>query len=177
MQLEAQRIVAAWLADATYGVNAKLAGLTYDGSDTQPADVATITAACDHEDAAFGRFDGMTLPAIIVAPRDTQHRDAAQVQPHGEVYGSVTLLVRYAQRTTSATKALRDGAYVTRAILASLRELYLPANEASRQRNNVYLLAPEDVREPGLYEETDDAWLISAVEVTYQAFDNAALGA
>lgn len=176
MQLEAQRIVAAWLGDATYGVNAKLDVLTYDGSDTQPTDVATITAAADNVDAAFGRFDGMTLPAIIVSARETDHRDPDETQPGTGVDGSVAVLIRYAQRTNSATKALQDGAYVTRAIIASLRELHT-RDEANRQRNNVYLMAAESLREPGLYEETEDAWLLSAVEVRYQARDIAALGA
>ena len=177
MQLEGQRMLASWLGNATYGVNAKLDVLTYDGSDTQPADVATIVAAADNVDAAFGRFDGLTLPAIIVSARETEHRDPDQVQPSGEVYGSVTLLVRYAERTASATTALRNGAYVTRAIIASLRELHKPANEASRQRNNIYLLATEALRDLGTYEETEDAWMVTTVEVRYQAFDNAALGA
>lgn len=170
-------MVAAWLADATYGVNAKLDVLTYAGSDSQPADVATITAMADDVDAAFGRFDGMTLPAIIVAPKDVDHRDPDETQPGSGVYASVTLLIRYAEKKASATEALQNGAYVNRAIIASLREFHSPANEASRQSNGIYLLECEALREPGLYEETEDAWLISAVEVRYQAFDNAALGA
>lgn len=175
MQLEAQRLVAEWLADATTGVNAKLDLLTYDGSDTQPADIATITAAADSEDAAFGRFDGMTLPAIIVAPKDTEHRDFDWTQPNTGVWGSVTLLVRYAERNVSGRAALRNGAYVTRAIIAALREAHV-GDPANRQKNNVYLAACESLREPGLYEETEDAWLISAVEVRYQTEDIAAMG-
>lgn len=176
MQLEATRMVAAWLADATYGVNAKLDVLTYAGSDSQPTDVATITAAADDVNAAFGRFDGMTLPAIIVAPRDVEHADPQQPQPNGEVYGSVTLAIRYATRVADGAAALVNAAYVTRAIIASLRELVL-ADPSNRQLNDVYLLEMASLREPGTYEETEDAWVIGAVEVRWQAFDNAALGA
>lgn len=177
MQLEAQRIVADWLADATSGVNAKLDVLSYDGTDTQPADLATIVAACDDTNAAFGRFDGLTLPAVIVAPRDIEHKDPEIPQPNSGVDGVVTLLIRYAERTADGAKALRNGAYVTKAILASLRELHKNENAASRTRNDIQLWSCEGLREPGLYEETDDTWLISAVEVRYHARDLYPMGA
>lgn len=177
MQLEAQRIVASWLADATDGVNAKLAVLSYDGTDTQPADLATITAACDNPNAAFGRLDGLALPAVIVAARDIEHRDPEIPQPTSGVDGVVTLLIRYGERTGDPDKALRNGAYVTKAILASLRELHANENAASRTRNGIQLWSCEGLREPGVYEETNDAWLISAVEVRYHARDLYPMGA
>jgi hypothetical protein len=178
MRLEAARIIADWLGHATYGVNAKLAVLTLDGSDTRPADVATIVDETRNASAAFRRFDGLTLPALIVTvPVDPVYRDSELPQSNNRADAFVTVQARYAVRKLAGETAIADGNYIVKAVLASLRELHKNANVASRTRNSVVLVSCEEMLEQGVYEEVEDTWLVTGVQVKYYASDLVALGA
>jgi hypothetical protein len=177
MRLEAVRCVTAWLKDVTYGVNAKLAALPLDGTDTRPTAIATIVDETDNANAAFGRFDGLTLPALIVTcSGDPEHRDPEQSQTGERVDGYVTVQVRYAERKTASMTAIVDGTYVIRAVIASLRELHKNANVASRTRNSVRLVSCESISEQGSYEEVEDTWLLAAAQFKYYTSNILPLG-
>lgn len=180
MRLEAVRIVTAWLKNATYGVAAKLAALPLDGSDTRPTTIAntSIVDETDNANAAFRRFDGLTLPALIVTcAGEPEQRDAELPQSNDRADGYVTVQVRYAERAAGSQTAIVDGTYVIRAVIASLRELHSNANIASRTRNSIRLVSCESIVEQGIYEEVEDTWLLAAVQVRYYVSNLLPLGA
>lgn len=177
MRLEAARIVADWLGDATYGVDAKLAVVTGDDSDTVPSAVATIVDDTRDVNAALGRLDGLTLPAITVSVSEVRYRETEFLQTGGYADADVTVLIRYAERTDNPATARANGCYVVRAILGSLRELHLTAQAASRTRNGVQLVACEGLTEVALTEEVGDAWLVAGVEARYYARTATPMGA
>ena len=176
MRLEACRILTAWLQDVTYGANAKLALLTLDGSDVRPTAMATITDETQNNSVALGRVDGLTLPALVVTHRETTFRDSELPQSDVRADGYVTLRVRYALREAGAATAVVDGAYVMRAVIASLRELHKPDNAASRQRNSIGLISCEELRQLTMSEVVEDTWYTEAVDVRYYAADLKGLG-
>lgn len=180
MRLEAVRMVTAWLKDDTYGVAAKLAALTLDGSDSRPETIAdsSIVDETSNAHAAFRRFDGLTMPALIVScVGEPEHRDPEQMHSTAAVDGSVTVQVRYATRKLASDTAIADASYVIRAVIASLRELHKNENVASRTRNSVYLISCEQLIEQGVYEEVEDTWLLAAVQVKYVTRNILPLGA
>lgn len=171
MRAEAVRIIAAWLRDDTYGVAAKLAAVPLDGSDTRPTTIADASIVDETQDAnaAFGRFDGLTLPALIVSCTEVRYEPATPIQSGEYADGYVTIQVRYAERSVAPATAMTDGDYVVKAVIASLRELHLNANDASRTRNSVQLVSCESLVEQGIYQEVDDAWLVAGIEARYYA--------
>lgn len=179
MRLEATRAVAAWLQGDTYGYAPKLAGLSTDGADSLPTTVAdaSVVTEFDNQNAAFNRFDGMTLPAIIVSCVSVEHRDAELPQLNAFADATVTIQVRYAERTLEPHTALVNGCYAIRAVIASLRELHLNDNAASRTRNSVRLVTCESIEEQGQYEQVEDTWLTAAVQLRYHARNLLPMGA
>ena len=179
MRLEAARIVTAWLQDNTYGVAAKLAVLPLDGSDVRPTTIAdsSIVDETTNASAAFRRFDGLTLPALIVTcAGEPEQRDGELLQSNDRADGYVTVQVRYTERALDSPTAIVDGTYVIRAVIASLRELHANANVASRTRNSIRLVSCESITEQGIYEEVDDTWLLAAVQVKYYVSNLLPLG-
>jgi hypothetical protein len=180
MRIEAVRAVTAWLKGDTYGYAAKLAALTMDGSDTRPTTVldASIVDETDNANAAFRRFDGLTLPALIVTVvGDIEHSDPNQPQTGDRGEGYVTVQVRYAERNTASQTAIVNGTYAIRAVIASLREFHKNDNVASRTRNSIRLVSCESLVEQGVYEEVEDAWLLAAVQMRYFVVNLLPLGA
>ena len=171
-------MITAWLKDDTYGVAAKLAVLPLDGSDTRPTTIvdASIVDETDNANAAFRRFDGLTLPAVIVTCTAVEHRDSEQSQTGERVDGYVTVQVRYAERALASQTAIADGVYVIRAALASLRELHRNANVANRTRNSIRLVSCEAIDEQSIFEEVEDTWLLAAVQVRYYVSNLLPLG-
>lgn len=180
MRLEAVRMVTAWLQDATKGVAAKLLALPLDGSDSRPATIlsASIVDETSNANAAFRRFDGLTLPALIITcTGDPEHRDPEFPGSSDRADAWVTIEVRYAERKTSSNAAITDGTYVIRAVVASLRELHRNENVASRTRNSIRLVSCDSMVEQGIYEEIEDTWLLASVTVKYLVSDLLPLGA
>lgn len=180
MRLEAVRMVTAWLKDDTYGYAAKLAVLPLDGSDSRPTTVAdaSIVNECDDANAAFHRFDGLTLPALIVSVvGDVEHLEPNQPQTSDRADGYVTVQVRYAEKNTAGQTAIANGTYAIKAVIASMRELHKNDNAASRTRNSIRLVSCESLTEQGIYEEVEDTWLLAAVQLKYWVSNLLPLGA
>ena len=162
MLLESVRMVAAWLEDATWGVNALLATQGRDGSDTLPPNV-TVLEETTSERAALGRpsdeqdeTDETPVPVLSVFAYGGDDASAATVTPVGD--GSAKVVVRYEARNASAALGRRDAYYTLRAVVRSLRALSLEGDEATdRTRNDVVLIALNDLRI-----EAADAALIDA---------------
>jgi hypothetical protein len=178
MRLEAARIITAWLKHPTYGYTAKLALLPLDGSDVRPAAALTICDETDNASAAFRRFDGLPLPALITTVSgDPEYLDPDQPQTGDRTDAYLTLQVRYAERTSDSAAAIANGCYAITAVMASLRELHKNENIAARTRNSVQLVSCESVIEQGTYEQVEDTWLLAAVQLKYYTCNLLPLGA
>jgi hypothetical protein len=178
VRLEAVRIITDWLQVATYGANAKLLLVALDGSDSRPAPIATFADETRNAAAAFRRFDGLTMPAVIVTvPDEMEHRDPVLPQSGERSDAYVTIQIRYAERTAAAEAAIANGSYVAKAIIGSLRELHKNENVASRTRNGIRLVSCEELRELGQYEDVADTWLLAAVQARYYVSDLTPMGA
>jgi hypothetical protein len=160
--LESVRMVAAWLDDATHGVNAILATLPRDGADTLAPDV-TVLSEVDSERAALGRpadtqdeLDPTPAPVLAVSAFGGDDASPATVRPIGD--GTVRVLVRYEARNVSAALGRRDAYYTLRAVQQCLRALSLDGDPSTdRTRNAVHLIALNELRV-----ESADAALVDA---------------
>lgn len=183
MILEAVRIVADWLDSAQHGVNALLAAVPVDGTDsdvTVPPAV-TVLDSTRRSDVARGQMPSVTsaeLPALLVTPSDQSidsQSPAAGLLPSDS---SVTVLIRYVTSTLDTAKAERDASQTLRAVSRSLRLLFTTANsETARTRASVQIVEPRDQRLTTLYESNDDTVVTGGVLVTYRARDLWAQGA
>lgn len=172
MRLEAVRIVADWLGHPSLGVNARLAVMPLDGGDPRPAPVAAILDETRHAAAAFRRFDGVPLPALLVlVTEDAALRDGEILQPGDRADATLTVTVRYATRAWDAATAMSDGYYVSRAVIGALRRLHDEDQVAARTRGAIRLVSCERLTPRALAEEVEDTWLLGAVEAQYYVVD------
>jgi hypothetical protein len=147
--LEAVRLVAAWLGDATHGVGAQLAGMDFDGSDPTPP-TPTIVDETTNDAAAQGRpaesADGPVL-SVVAFPLDDGSN--ATVKPGRDV--TVRVAVLYAHRNSNPARGRQDALYTLRAVQLSLRALSLESSDAQRIRGPVALVDLSELRvEPGI---------------------------
>lgn len=174
MLLATNRLLADWLADATYGVNAKIALLTLDGADSAPADV-TVADETRNDQVALGLIP-TTLPAVLVSVQEVEYRDPQQPHVTNEVDARVTVLIRYAQRAVVAETGLSDAYYTLQAVMMSLRELHTNEQASGRTRGTAALYECEDIRQVPMTQEIDDAWVTGAIRATYMIRDTAPRG-
>lgn len=172
MILEAIRATRDWLIDATYGVDAKLSALDYDGSDTVTAFGSSVIV----DETRNGPASRDRLPFTDSVTRCIAvSAEEAPVQPgvHDQLArdGQVTVLIRVGIKNATTENAARDVYYVLRAIGQSLREFMKDANAASRTRNQTYIESIESMRTARLATEMEDSPAIGAVLVTYQIRD------
>ena len=179
MIIETLRIVADWLGDSTYGVNAMLANMSFDGSDTQPPDVFVLNAA-DDPHAALDQIptDADNLPALLVtlytSPVD-QVVPAAQPWPPDV---QVDVLIRYAARDVLSTRGVCDLSYTNLAIWWSLGFLMSTnAGLSARTRNGTQLYGVSEMRALTLDRPNVDAVMTGAVLATCRVRPPKAQGA
>jgi len=144
MILEADRLVADWLADPTNGINAQLALVPLDGSDVKPVDLATITDETRNDTVARGE-PAAPYPSLSVSVDSVTDLDGvAQVLTRD---GKLKVRMRVAVDTNVTSNAIAAVSYYLRAVLASFRVLCTDAHNAARLRNGVYLETVLDVVE------------------------------
>jgi len=126
------RLLATWLADATYGVNALLAGVPrLAGHDAPPA-VGSILTATDHGHLAWvlpsrddeeypGPYLTITRPEAVELEGEQQTVDQDD---------ELSLAIRYA--TYDLEAGARDADYTMRAVRRSLAELFLNDHDTAR---------------------------------------------
>ena len=138
MHLEVIRAVADWLADGTYGVNAKIDTLDLDGSDVAPTDVADILDETRDGIAALRNLpDDTTVPVLCVfMPSDAQFSAVNQGKQDADTF---PVWIAYLDRDTAAADAIRDASYVLRAVRKSLNEFHkgTAGAIAARLRNGI----------------------------------------
>lgn len=145
MLVEANRICSAWFSDAnaTSGVNALLALVSLDGSDTRPDPLATITNEVD--DKAVARDEPpAVLPGLAVSVDVVTDQEG-----HVQVVtadGKVNLRFRVTVDNVDTAKAKRDLSYYLVALTKSFRTLMQDAHQAARTRNGYYLETCEVIK-------------------------------
>lgn len=119
MKLETIRLIKAGLADATYGINAKIAALTLDGSDARPSNP---TRGFDVDDAWVARRKlnaedtGVTMPALAVfqfQPLRVLNSEVHTIERDAEIDVAFAYLIK----KQDADEVVRDGLYFNRALL------------------------------------------------------------
>jgi hypothetical protein len=168
MILEADRLIADWLADATYGVNALLASTPRDAGDAQPANV---TIYDETRDSTAARGDVPTsLPAVIVTTDRVDQLDGQVATTTRD--GQVTVRVRYVISQAATATAIQDSSYVLRTVLRSLRKFFdLNAAAAGRTRNSIYLESCLSLAGAPMWTPMEDAVVTGGIIATIQLRD------
>lgn len=167
MRLEVVRIVADWLADGTNGVNALLPGIPLDGGDSTPPVIASIVDETRSGVAARRHFpEDHPTPALFVFTG----RDARLM---GEVHthlrdAEISVTIGYVQKAATTENGLRDAFYTMRAVERSLKKLQEQANEASRTRNNIAIIAAREFVYPNVFAEVGGLVMTAGVEAVYE---------
>jgi hypothetical protein len=165
---ELVRIVADWLEDATYGVNAQLDLVPRDNGDAQPADVTIVDETRDNRPAR-GRVPEGDGPVVTVAMQGLTHMTETVME---DGYLAADIVVQYAAKNVDAWKAKRDGNYTLRAVAWSLRRLRrTDANAAARVRNSVAVIALDPVRFDPWFERVEDTLVVGTLTVPVTARD------
>lgn len=170
MILEVAKCLTAWLGHATYGVNALLTStIPRESGDSAPS-VATISDEFTNARSAGGRLP-ITLPALSIDVVASDVVENQVVQDQGD--GRVTARIWYGTSNSDFAEAKREGAYVIRAVAASLRVLAREAHVASRTRNSVVFRVAQNgaVTVQPWFEQLDDRVVTAVASVTYDARD------
>ena len=164
MILEANRILADWFSHATYGVNAKLAVMDFDGSD------AAFTLGLVADETRNGIVARDQVPAnysrMLLITSDALRGIDGEVLTYIRK-AELTLIVRFVTRSSATESATRDGSYCIRAALQSLKDLETTAaGAAARVRNGVSWFAVSSVESALMYQPLEEAVVAAALKVT-----------
>jgi len=169
MMVEALRMIADRLTDATYGVNAMLASTPLDSGDTVPASIATgsILDATRDGNVARGRLPA-SLPGIAVTVREATGLENYPMAADAEA--TLTVVIRFGLDKNQTEQGARDTSYYLRTIVRVLKAFHL-ADASARTRNNIYLQSCETMQLVPLWQDLDDSIVTGAVVVTYHVRD------
>lgn len=164
---EPVRLLADWLGDPTNGIAALLAAVPRDSGDPPPPSLITVLDETRHEAATAGHFpDPGSGIAVTVQMTSAVAGDDRAAQNSG--HGSWNMLVRVGLRNTNGAAAKRDGNYVLRALLWSLRKYrQQDPNSAARTRNAFRLLEPGEPQVLQWWETIEDTLVSVAVLVPF----------
>ena len=183
MRLELVRMTAAWLKNATYGVNAKIPGVERDVGDVQPPDIAAWTpesgpatlAIYDQADHDFmlEKKAPPASPALYVVCELPIEMIGEVMTIHRRTTRDATVMVLYITDKSNRAEALRDGEYTLRAATRSLRDLLRNENYAARTRNNICIEVASNITYVPVTETIGSCRLAGALVITYRAIDAA----
>lgn len=165
MLAEVLRLTTQWLAGSTYGVNAQLVAMTYDGSDTAPAPLYAVHDEVTTEDAALVRIP-TTLPAALVTVDVATMQQNEAVPEVGD--GSITLTIRIAteERADAATSKL-EASYYLRALAWCLRAwVRADSSGTTRVRNGVQILEIGPMEFNALHERIEERLISAGARLT-----------
>lgn len=170
MLLEPIRIVADWLADATYGVNALRLTVPVDAGDSQPGAV-TIGDATRDGHVARGRLPDPVGTTNLIAVDAT-----GGVTFDGGVLttvrdGTVPVVVRIGTPNEATEDGTRDGLYLARVVVQSLKVLAEAGHVDDRTRNGVVLLDMPTLTMQPLFQPMEDQTVTAAVLATFKVRD------
>lgn len=170
MKLEVVRLIKAGLADATNGINAKIAALTLDGTDTRPSNPNRYFDV-DHKWVArrhIGDDDALTItfPALAVF----QFAPLTAVDPEvSTVVRDVDIQIAFAYliKKQDSAEAVRDALYFNRALLRWFH--WFMSNDqtsAFRTKNGVIVRWVQELAQDDVFEEWGAADCIAATIAT-----------
>lgn len=171
MLLEPVRIVADWLADASYGVNALRLTVEVDAGDAQPGAVVIGDETRDGN-VARGRLpDATTSASNLIAVTS-----GSGVQFEGGVLttvrdGTLPLIVRIGTPNVATEDGTRDGLYLARVVFQSLKVLMQADHADDRTRNSVHIKDLSDLTMQGVFQEMQDQTVTCAVSMTCRVRD------
>jgi hypothetical protein len=167
--LETVRIMADWLSDATYGINAIRTAVPKDtGVTTAPA-VTVLDSTRDGRVARGGvpSLLAAEYPALLVTPADSPVDQANPAVRPFPPDATVTVLVRYVCSVLDTAKAERDTSQTIKALWWQIPQLLLTsAGETARARANVQLYGITNMQAASLYEAAEDTIVTGGVLVT-----------
>lgn len=172
MKLEVVRLIVAGLADATYGINAKIAALTLDGSDTRPSN-PTVYNDVDHKWVARRIIDdadssNITFPALAVfqfAPLRAADPEVETVVRDVEIQIAFALLLN----KQDSAAAIRDTLYFNRALLRWFH--WFMGNDQSssfRTKNGAIIRSVTELTQDEVEEPFGSADCVSATIATFR---------
>lgn len=179
MSLEAVQIVAAWLADPTYGLNALLATVPHTG-ETLPGAI-TIVNEVDDGWVARGQLTPETVKPLgrILAvvqggdatwtPKVLRSSDGAGLLDGEALVGLV--YAEYQSDTAAGTMNAKHAMRAARGSVLLLHDAETPATR--RTRNGVELVEATELRMPSVDPERDGALITSYLTATYRTRESA----
>lgn len=171
MLLEPVRIIADWLADATYGVDALATLVEVDAGDAQPG--ATVIG----DETRSGRVARGELPKptssasnLIAVTSGTGVRfDGGVLTTIRD--GQVPITIKIGTPNAASDEGTRDGLYLARAVFQSLKILAQADHSDDRTRNNIHIKDASDFSITGVFQAIEDSTVTCVVQVTYNVRD------
>jgi hypothetical protein len=172
--LDVLRMVTDWLGNATYGVDAKLTALDYDGSDVKPTGTLTIGDETRSAQVGAGNYPSETFGLMVqVQPMDTLDGQSATYTHDYDV----PLLLRLCRQDSNPANATRDLLYTLRATVQCIETLFDPnisAAVTARTRNGVQAYSIVSMGQALIREQREDNKVTAAIAVTIRARDTLA---
>lgn len=177
------RIVANWLNNGTYGVNAVAAAIPRDGSDAAPDQVhvydETRNGWVARNEVPRPAGTLVQFPAVIVFLRDSQ---AAAGVPESQdtgartVDGSITVVAQLLLQKSATETAVMQGMYLLRAVRNSLMQLNDPSRDTARTLTGVRLMPADSIHQGQLDAPVGDNVLSAgALMIQYPTIEVTAL--
>ncbi len=163
-------LLADWLRNSTYGVNAILAGIPRDGGDALPPSVTVCDEVRDAWCARKQIAEEKVLaghPVVGVFQNGDATYPFARMQRGangaGLLEGDASYVVLYMQRESDSAKAAGNARYTLRAVMQSLLLMFDPKSNATRVRNGASLVVPTKFAMSTLLEERGDVLVTGGV--------------
>lgn len=179
----AVRMVADWLQDDTYGVNAIAASVPLDTGDSAPPTVHVYDETRDgwvaRQDVPKPQGASIQFPAVIVFLQNVKY-DAgvpdSQSTGARTVNSTVQLAVQLIMANSATEDAVTAGMYLLRAIRNALLQFDEPAQQTARTRLGVELQPSTDVMQGQLDAPVGDNIVsVGALVAVYPAAEVTAL--
>lgn len=171
MQIEVVRLVHAALIDGAFGVNAQLATLGLDGSDTVPANVGTFRNVADHDLGA--REGDVTFPALYTDVRAASSMDGYAMS--GKRDGTVTVTVCYIVEGGTTAANFRATDYTLRAATKAIHRVFWQGtgSDAARKRNSIAVKNSPTMSITQVHQSVAGGVMTGALEITFNVRDQA----
>lgn len=179
----AVRMVADWLQDATYGIDAIAAVVPRDGSDSAPPTVHVYDET-RHGWVARNQIPkpqgtSIQFPAVVVFLQNGKYDSGvpdSQSTGARTIDGTVQLAVQLLMADSTTENVVTSGLYLLRAIRNALLQLDDPANENARTRTEIRLGPSQSVMQGQLDAPVSDSIVsVGALVVVYPVTEVTAL--
>ena len=175
MHLEAVKLIANALADASIGVNVVLDKIPRT-DERRPANVQVYDECragwVSRLELGEEPPEGVQLPALIVVlggPIAWPYKGKPTFDASAVIAAPVTVSVHYLTREADTAIAVTDALLTLRAVRGTLQMLSQGELKSMREMNHVRLDTPVDWQQTRLFNEIGDTTLAGAVLTTWQA--------